>query len=155
MEMALSTAAGISHGISYAIPSLLRGEPGYIAFTSLKPVTGWTVNGRDCMVLSGMGQRHELISLAIEPRTCVILQMRTTEVIRNSEIAADVAKAREEAAKTDPAMAARLVAPPAMPDFTSIETVTFTDPSFTVSPKPEDFVYPVPADAKKVDNLLN
>jgi hypothetical protein len=154
MEMGLSTAAGISHGISYAVPSLLRGQPGYFSFTSLQLPMRWTLNGRDCLLLTGMSKTQGKVELAIDPVSSAILQMKTTTVVSSAAIAADMAKAREELAKTDPAQAARMVAPPAMPDFSTVETVTFTDPTFGVILKPADFVYPVPDEAKKVDDLL-
>jgi hypothetical protein len=154
MEMGLSTAAGISHGITYAIPSLLRGQAGYYAFTSLQPPMRGTLNGRDCVFLTGTRPTQGKVELAIDPDSDAILQEKTTQVIRTSDIAADIAKARADVAKTDPAQAAKLVAPPAMPDFTSVQTTTYTDPAFGVTLKPADFVYPVPDDAKKVDNIL-
>jgi hypothetical protein len=154
METALSTGAGISHGITYAIPSLLRGQAGYFTFASLEPVVKWKLNGRDCRIIAGVSPTQEKIELALDPVTYAILQIKETQVVRNADIAAQIAKARDAMAKTDPARAAKLIAPPVMPDFTSVQTTTFADPTFGATLKPEDFVYPVPEDAKKVDDLL-
>jgi hypothetical protein len=154
MERALSTAAGISHGVSFAIPSLLRGQLDYFAFTSLEPVLRLKVNGQDCRIITGLTAQQAKLELTINPATYAILQIKETQVIRNAEVAAEITKARESLAKTDPEQAAKLRAPPSMPDFTSVETMTFIDPTFGATLKPEDFVYPVPDDAKKVDNLL-
>jgi len=154
METALSTAAGISHGLSYAIPSLLRGEPGYFSFNSLQPPTHGMLNGRDYVLLTGQSPTQGKVELAIDPKSFAILQMKTTQVIRSADIAAQIATARHEEARKDPAQAARLVAPPAMPDFTSVQLTTYTNPTFGATLPPADFACPVPADAQKVDNLL-
>jgi hypothetical protein len=154
MEMALGTAAGVSHSISYAIPSLLRGGASYLSFTTLQPVTPGTVNGRDCLVLTGADRMQQQRVVSVDPVSDAILQIKTTQLIRTGDIAGEIAKAKADLAKTDPAAAAKMVAPPPMPDFTTVQTTTFTDPIFGANLKPADFVYPVPSDAVKVDNVL-
>jgi hypothetical protein len=154
MEMALGTAAGISHGISYAIPSLLRGKPGYLEFTSLKPPLNAVVDGTNCVILSGSTRFQGDMEIAIDPGSSAIRQIKATKVIRQKELQAQMEKARQEMAKTNPELAAKMAAPSAMPDFTSVEITTFQDPAFGKALVAGDFVYPVPPTTPRVDNIL-
>lgn len=154
METALGTAAGISHGISYAIPSLLRGKEGYLTFSSLDPTKNAVVDGVNCVILSGATGQQGKMELAIDPDTYAIRQIKTTQVINTKALQKEVEKARKEAAKSDAEIATKLPNVPVMPEFVSVNITTYKDPVFGKPAAPEDFVYPVPATARKVDNIL-
>jgi hypothetical protein len=154
METALGTAAGISHGLSYAIPSLLRGKPGYLAFTSLKPPENAVVDGTNCLILAGTTRFGGDMEIAVDPGSYVIRQIKATKVIKHKEIQEQVEKARKEAAKSNPDLVSKLHDVPATPDFTSVEVTTYKDPVFGKELAAGDFVYPVPATTKKVDDIL-
>lgn len=154
METALGTSAGISHGISYAVPSLLRGKPGYLTFTSLKRPENAVVDGTNCLILAGTTPFQGEVEIAIDPGTDTIRRIKTTKVIKHNDIQAQIEKARKEAAKTNPDLASKLQDVPAMPDFTSVEVTTYKNPAFGKELKAGDFVYPVPATTQKVENIL-
>jgi hypothetical protein len=154
MESALGMAAGISHGISYAIPSLLRGKPGYLAFASLKPPENAVVDGANCVILAGATRFQGDMEIAIDPATYAIRRIKTTKVIRHKDIQEQIDKARKEAAKSNPDLASKLHDVPATPDFTSVQITTYKNPAFGKELTADAFVYPVPATTKKVDNVL-
>jgi hypothetical protein len=154
METALGTAAGISHGISYAIPSLLRDKAGYLTFTSLKPLENAVVDGVNCVILGGTTRFQGEMELAIDPTSFAIRQIKTTHVIKHKDLQNQIDKARKEAAKSNPELVSKLKDPPATPDFTAVQVTTYHDPVFGKELLAADFVYPVPAATPRVDNIL-
>jgi hypothetical protein len=154
MEAALSTAAGISHGLSYFVPSLLRGSGRILDFTSLKAPGSAVVDGTNCLVLSGTTHFQGDLEIAVDSTTYAIHRYQATKVIKQKDIQRQIEKARKEAAKTDPALAAKLHDAPAVPDFTSVMVATYQNPIFGPALTADAFVYPVPTTAKKVDKLF-
>ena len=61
----IDSCAGISLGLSYLVPALLLGDPGYLSFTSLRRLPdGNSADGRPCWKLAGEtaeGARWELL----------------------------------------------------------------------------------------------
>lgn len=65
LGQALDSCAGISLGLSYLVPALLLGDPGYLRFDSLRLLAdGVSADGRPCRKLAGEtneGARWELL----------------------------------------------------------------------------------------------
>jgi hypothetical protein len=154
IETALGGAAGISHGISYGIPSLLCGQKGYLNFASLKPLENAVVDGMKCLILSGTTRFQGEMEIAVDPDTYAIRRIKSTQTVKTKDLQQKVEKARKEAAKSNPEIGSRIPDVPVMPDFVSVNITTYKDPVFGKEPAAEDFVYPVPAAAKKVDDIL-
>ncbi|MDR0532527.1 MAG: hypothetical protein LBH01_01075 [Verrucomicrobiales bacterium] len=152
MEYALGANAGISHGISYAIPSLLCGQSGYVEFNTLKPLAELAMDGKKYTVIAGTSRHQGDMELVVDPASLVIHQFKTTKLIRRT----DVQKIAAEVEKDDPELAARLKnnPRPELPDFVAVNTLTFKDPVFGRELKAGDFDYPVPATARKVEDIL-
>ena len=154
METALGTAAGISHGISYDIPSLLRGEVRHLTFTSLKTPEHAVVDGVKCLILSGATRSQGEMEIAIDPGSYAIRRIKSTKTIKTKEIQESIEKTRKEMAKSNPEMVSKLRDVPVRPDFVSVDVTTYKDPVFGKELAAEEFVYPVPATTEKVENIL-
>ncbi len=65
LGQAVDACAGVSLGLSYLVPALLLGEPGYLTFTSLRQLPDTdSADGRPCWKLAGEtseGTRWELL----------------------------------------------------------------------------------------------
>jgi hypothetical protein len=154
MDMALSTAAGVSHGISYGIPNLLLGKPGYYTFTSLQPLSHAAREGKDCLVLKGATKFQGDVTLTVDPATDVIYQIEQRQVIKSADMQRHMAEMRAKLAKTNPTLAAQMAMIPVQPDFTSVQTTTFHAPIFGKLLLAADFDYPVPGSVTKVANAV-
>ena len=97
ISQAIGVEAGVSGGISFLVPSLLLGEPGYLAYWSMRRGPDSVVDGQECFSVALETKGFGIYTLDISKKASAIL--RATQ---DSEAAVLNAQ-RERAHKENPA----------------------------------------------------
>lgn len=82
LEQAANACAGISLGLSYLVPALLMGEPGYLDFVSLRQLADAdSADGRPCWKLAGETAEGTRWELLIDRETCALREATEINVL--------------------------------------------------------------------------
>jgi hypothetical protein len=148
IDDAITTNAGISGGITYALPSLLLGRKGYFnaPFTRDKEEA---IDGKTCVLFDGKTADGHVYEIAVDPAAHAIVRVRDQTVIRQS----DMDRARQELAKDNPEAAKEMAETPPQPDRIIHKTTSFTGIVFDAPVAPGDCDFTVPDGAQYVDDV--
>ena len=82
LGQAINGSAGISLGLSYLVPSLLLGEPGYLAFVSLRQLPDAnSADGRPCWKLAGETDEGTRWELLVDRENCALREALEINVL--------------------------------------------------------------------------
>ncbi|MEO6848594.1 MAG: M56 family metallopeptidase, partial [Chthoniobacterales bacterium] len=138
---AMGTAAGISAGASYMIPSLLLGAPGYFKDAACKILPDAKVGSRECSVLKlVIAKRGEDYTIYIDKTTSGILRIEDIKILNGKEREKMLAERKVANEKRKAESKSSLPEVPPV-GYTINRNIEYTAVAFDQEMKPEDFIF--------------